>query len=199
VSLALSGLKRKCLVTFIPYGSGGQHKYRHFLEDVRFNLHKPDLAVLSVLLLRGAQTLNEVKLRASSQHPIETLEAAEAVLNGLAGREEPLAELLAKRPGWKEPRWRDTVRAHAETSDSAGGHGASQGTGSPEDTVGAEPPAGKPGGYVASGSQAGRSKWDEFEDMKRDVAELKTGFAALQAGNAALKALVEKMQSELGG
>jgi uncharacterized protein YceH (UPF0502 family) len=201
VSLALSGLKRKCLVTFIPYGSGGQHKYRHFLEDIRFNLHKPDLAVLSVLLLRGAQTLNEVKLRASSQHPIDTLESAEAVLNGLARREEPLAELLAKRPGWKEPRWRDTVRAHADAAGSDGDYGTAPGTGSPEDAGSAAPPAGKPASYVPSGSQAqaGRSKWDEFEDMKRDVAELKAGFTALKAENAGLKALLEKMQSELGG
>src|SRR5690606_22370508 len=35
VSAALAGLKRKCMVTFIPYGSQGtQFKYRHFLEDV---------------------------------------------------------------------------------------------------------------------------------------------------------------------
>ena len=66
VSLALSGLKRKCLVAFIPYGSQGNAcKYRHFLEDVRFNLRKENLAVLAVLLLRGSQTLNEVRLRAS--------------------------------------------------------------------------------------------------------------------------------------
>src|SRR5258708_3040816 len=104
VSLALSGLKRKCLVTFIPYGSqGNAYKYRHFLEDVRFNLHKADLAVLAVLLLRGSQTLNEIRLRASSLHPIESLEDAEAALGGLAKRDEPLAESLPKRPGWKEP------------------------------------------------------------------------------------------------
>jgi uncharacterized protein YceH (UPF0502 family) len=118
LSLALAGLKRKCLVTFIPYGSqGDNYKYRHFLEDVRFNLGKAELAVLAVLLLRGGQTLNEIKLRASSLHPLDTLEAAEAVLTGLAERPEPLAVLLPKRPGWKEPRWRDTVRAPAEGSE----------------------------------------------------------------------------------
>ncbi|HLP42067.1 MAG TPA: DUF480 domain-containing protein, partial [Fibrobacteria bacterium] len=71
VTAALAGLKRKCLVTFVPYGSHGQNKYRHFLEDPRFNLHKADLAVLAVLLLRGSQTLNEVRLRAASLHPVE--------------------------------------------------------------------------------------------------------------------------------
>jgi uncharacterized protein len=163
VSLALSGLKRKCLVTFIPYGSqGNTYKYRHFLEDVRFNLGKPELAAFAVLLLRGSQTLNEVKTRASSLHPIATLEAAEAVLAGLTGRAEPLAEPLAKRPGWKEPRWRDTVRAHDEAL--AGGTGAES----------------EGGAGQISGTAAGRSKWDEFEDLKREVAELKSAFVELR-------------------
>ncbi|MEO7426505.1 MAG: DUF480 domain-containing protein [Fibrobacteria bacterium] len=125
---ALAGLKRKCLVTFIPYGSQGtQFKYRHFLEDIRFNLGRPELAVLAVLLLRGGQTLNEIRLRASSLEPIDSLETAEKVLRGLAERAEPLAELLSKRPGWKEPRWRDTVRVHGEepaSSDSSEGTAA---------------------------------------------------------------------------
>ena len=163
VALALSGLKRKCLVTFIPYGSQGTHyKYRHFLEDLRFNLRKPDLAVLAVLLLRGSQTLNEIRLRASSLHPIESLEDAEALLTGLSQRGESLAELLPKRPGWKEPRWRDKVRVHDESR--AGGG-----------TV-------EPAGYG--------SKWDEFEEMKRELAELKAQYAAL-------KESVDKIKSEL--
>jgi len=115
VTAALAGLKRKCLATFVPYGSqGNQFKYRHFLEDVRFNLGRPELAVLAVLLLRGAQTLNEIRLRASSLHAIDSLEEAEAVLKRLAERDEPLAESLSKRSGWKEPRWRDKLRLHSE-------------------------------------------------------------------------------------
>jgi uncharacterized protein YceH (UPF0502 family) len=172
VSLALAGLKRKCLVTFIPYGfSGNTYKYRHFLEDARFDLDKPALAVLAVLLLRGAQTLNEIRLRASSLHPLESLEAAEAVLQRLAGRPEPLAELLPKRPGWKEPRWRDTVREHA---------GIEAAEAAPDS---APPPAGKP---------AAIAKWDEFEELKREVADLKAAYAAL-------KEEIGKIRDELGG
>ncbi|MDB5105634.1 MAG: Protein of unknown function YceH [Fibrobacteres bacterium] len=186
LSLALSGLKRKCLVTFIPYGSqGNNYKYRHFLEDVRFNLGKAELAAFAVLLLRGSQTLNEVKLRASSLHPIESLEEAEAVLTRLAQRDEPLAELLPKRPGWKEPRWRDTVRTHGEDAASGGmggtgGAGAMEAEGSQEGAGALKPQAG-----------AARSKWDEFEELKREVEELKAGYAAL-------KETVERIKSELG-
>ena len=172
VSEALNGLKRKCLVTFIPYGSqGNSYKFRHFLEDVRFSLHKQDLAVLAVLLLRGAQTLNEVRLRASSLHPIDSLERAEAVLQGLAKRAEPLAEWIAKRPGWKEPRWRDTVRepvtqdAETDSADSAGGDAA------------------------PSRSQATHP--GEVAELRAEVAEMRLAIAALEAQVAVLR-------SELG-
>lgn len=180
VSLALAGLKRKTLATFVPYGSQpNQFKYRHFLEDARFNLRKPELAVFAVLLLRGAQTLNEIKLRAGSLHPLETLEAAEAVLKALAERPEPLAVLLPKRPGWKEPRWRDTVRAHAEGETAGESAPGSETSSSPGEAV------------KADGSAApGRSKWEEFEDLKREVAALKSEFTAL-------KEVVDRIRSEL--
>lgn len=181
VSLALSGLKRKCLAVFIPYGSSGnQFKYRHFLEDVRFNLRKPDLAVLAVLLLRGAQTLNEVRTRASSLHELSGPEEAEAILKGFAQRPEPLAEFLAKRPGWKEPRWRDTLREHGEHAPESAAE-----TGGEASDAAAGAPAGNAGASVMA-----RSKWDEFEDLKREVAELK-------ASHAALKEMVEKLRADL--
>jgi uncharacterized protein YceH (UPF0502 family) len=168
VSLALSGLKRKCLVTFIPYGSqGNTYKYRHFLEDVRFNLGKAELAAFAVLLLRGSQTLNEVKTRASSLHPIATLEAAEAVLSGLAARAEPMVEPLPKRPGWKEPRWRDTVRVHDEAEAAGSASGEDGGV------------QGSAAGRSGSGAVT-ISKWDEFEALKSEVAELKHALGELR-------------------
>ncbi len=174
VSLALSGLKRKCLVTFIPYGSqGNTYKYRHFLEDVRFNLEPPALAVLAVLLLRGSQTLNEIRLRASGLRPLESLEAAEAVLKELAERTEPLAEPLPKRPGWKEPRWRDKVRVHDEAR--AGGAG----------------PAGGAETEAPVSAATGRSKWDEFSDLQLEVAALRRDYAAL-------KEMVDRIKADLG-
>jgi uncharacterized protein YceH (UPF0502 family) len=176
VSSGLTGLKRKCLAVFIPYGSSGAYKYRHFLEDPRFDLDKPSLAVLAVLLLRGAQTLNEIRTRASSLHPIASPEQAEAVLQGLANRAEPLAELLPKRPGWKETRWRDVLRAHAEEASAPAA----------EAQAGALPAA-SPATFAAS-----PLKWEAFEELQREVAELREAFAVL-------KSEVAKIRSELGG
>lgn len=174
VSLALAGLKRKCLVVFVPYGSSGAYKYRHFLEDLRFDVDKPALAVLAVLLLRGGQTLNEVRTRASSLHPFDSPEAAEAALQSLARRSEPWVELLPKRPGWKEARWRDVLRAHAEELSQPSG----------EAQAGAMP--------ASPSKWEGRDLGPAFEDLRREVADLKEAYAAL-------KSEVAKIRSELGG
>lgn len=107
LSQTLASLKRKTLVVFIPYGSSGQQfKYRHFLDDARYDLSPKDLAILSVLLLRGAQTLNEIKLRTASQYAFTDLPAVEKALLTLSERSQPLVERLEKRSGWKESRWR---------------------------------------------------------------------------------------------
>jgi uncharacterized protein len=201
VAEALAGLKRKTLVAYIPYGSQGtQYKYRHFLEDPRFNLHKPDLAVLAVLLLRGSQTLNEVRLRASSLHPLASLEEAEAVLTGLASREEPLAERLSRRPGWKEPRWRDRLRGHPEDEDN---REATQGSAAD----GVPAPASNPGGIAPRVPPAAGADADadgEVEVLKREVASLREEVAATQmevaatrTEVAALREIVERIRSEL--
>jgi uncharacterized protein YceH (UPF0502 family) len=177
VASALAGLKRKCLVTFIPYGSqGNQYKYRHFLEDPRFRLGKADQAVLAVLLLRGAQTLNEVRLRASSLHPISGLEEAEALLKALAARDEPLAELLAKRPGWKEVRWRDTLRDPLE--EAPGQAAADEGAPSSAPAPGVAVPASGPVG--------------EIEALRREV-------EALKASHEELRRTVEALKADLYG
>lgn len=195
VTRALAGLKRKCLVAFVPYGSqGNQFKYRHFLEDVRFNLRKADLAVLAVLLLRGSQTLNEVRTRASSlQHSIGSMEEAEAVLKGLAEREEPLAALLPKRPGWKEPRWQDTVGSRVETA----GEGAEAVDAGPAAPVAERADAreavesGKKEAQPRAAGEAGPDQAGEIAALRREVAELKASLSSLRE-------VVETIRSELG-
>ncbi len=178
VMQALTGLKRKVLVTFIPYGSqGSNYKFRHFLEDPRFNMNKPEIAVFAALLLRGAQTLNEIKLRASSMVPLDSLEEAEAALNRLANREEPLAQLLQKRPGWKEPRWRDLVREVARDF-------ARDLVREPTEEV---PAKGNENGLT----QIGPVRMDEIETLKHQVEDLRNEFSEL-------KILVMRIKTELG-
>ncbi len=104
VAAALDSLMRRGL-TGTSEGAGSRvTKYRHLL-DHHFELGEAEVAALAVLLLRGPQTVGEVRGRAGRMHAFASLEAAEATLRDLAEREEPLAAELPVQPGRKEARW----------------------------------------------------------------------------------------------
>jgi uncharacterized protein YceH (UPF0502 family) len=69
----------------------------------------PFLAVLAVLLLRGPQTVAELRSRTERLHAFGSGEL-EATLDGLAKREPPIVERIA---GAREPRWRQLVAEEA--------------------------------------------------------------------------------------
>ncbi len=67
------------------------------------NLGRREPCVLCVLLLRGPQTLGEIKDRTERMHNFADLEEVESVLRTLA--ELGMAVQLARQPGQKEPRY----------------------------------------------------------------------------------------------
>ena len=77
-------------------------KYRHLLDEA-LGLPEDELAVLTVLMLRGPQTPGELKQRTERLHPIPDLGAVHATLERLIERE--LAARLDRRPGQKEERY----------------------------------------------------------------------------------------------
>jgi uncharacterized protein YceH (UPF0502 family) len=95
-------------------GEGSRvYKHAHSLDGT-LGLSQPELAVLSILMLRGPQTVGELRTRAERQHFFDSLESVQGVLDGLAGRPEPLAQQLDRQPGQKEARWRHLLGDHAE-------------------------------------------------------------------------------------
>lgn len=94
---------RRLIVRTVTAG-GRTPKYRHSLTD-RVPLGPARMAVLCELMLRGPQTVGELKGRAARMHPFEDLQAVEAALTALAGREPPLVAVLPRQAGRKEPRW----------------------------------------------------------------------------------------------
>jgi uncharacterized protein len=77
-------------------------KYRHLAEEA-LRLGREELAVLAVLLLRGAQTPGELKGRTERMAQLSTLEDVERVLQQLVDR--GYARRLERRPGQKEERF----------------------------------------------------------------------------------------------
>ena len=75
----------------------------------RWGLDAAGKALMTLLLLRGPQTLGELRTRSERMHAFPSLEAVEAKLQSLAADEEPLVVELPRRPGQKEIRWMHRV------------------------------------------------------------------------------------------
>jgi uncharacterized protein YceH (UPF0502 family) len=77
-------------------------KYRHLLDEA-LGLPADEVAVLTVLMLRGPQTPGELKQRTERLHPLADLGAVHAALERLMDRD--FALRLERRPGQKEERY----------------------------------------------------------------------------------------------
>lgn len=104
VDAAVLALRERGLVrSSKPQGSRAW-KHRHVTSEVLPLLH-PDLAVLTVLGLRDAQTPGELRQRCERLHAFETVEEVDRALRSLADREEPLVRNLGREPGQSQDRW----------------------------------------------------------------------------------------------
>lgn len=99
---ALDSLRRRRLAMQSAEG-GRVPKYQHALAST-LHLDPAELAVLAELLLRGPQTLGELRGRADRMHSFADIAAVEEVLRELSEREPPLVVQLPRQPGRKEPR-----------------------------------------------------------------------------------------------
>ncbi|MBI5280740.1 MAG: YceH family protein [Candidatus Solibacter usitatus] len=102
---ALNSLRDQGLAVFISEAGSRVEKYRHRLSE-RFNFTRGELALLSVLLLRGPQTPGELRQRTERLHDFGDLDTLHYSLDRLAAREpDPLVKQLDRVPGMKESRW----------------------------------------------------------------------------------------------
>lgn len=142
-------------------------KYSHLLRD-RLGVGRGELAVLGVLMLRGAQTPGELHARTARLADFADGEQVEGVLEALAAREPwPLVMRLPRRPGQREQRWVQLL----------GGPPADAGEEAAPAPAAAAPPPPADEGRVAL--------------LERRVEELAAEVAALRAGLAELRALLE--------
>jgi uncharacterized protein YceH (UPF0502 family) len=93
-------------------------KYEHRLQEV-FNFDRREIAILCVLLLRGAQTPGELRGRAERMYRFEELEDVHATLDRLSQRQPPLAAVLPRQPGTKESRYMHLLSGSAPPAEVA--------------------------------------------------------------------------------
>jgi uncharacterized protein len=102
IKAALDRMSHRGWTRFASGASSRALKYRHLLDDA-LSLSEPELSMLAVLMLRGPQTLGELKQRTERLHRFDSLGDVAETLDSLAARE--LVVRLERRPGQKEERW----------------------------------------------------------------------------------------------
>ena len=136
-------------------------KFQHLFCNTTFGTLKfspQELAIVCELFLRGAQTPGELRSRASRMCRFGDVTEVEAVLNGLATREDgPFVMRLAREPGRRESRY-----AHLFSGELAG-------AGESENRPGS-----------ADYAEAARVEDGRLEQLERRVAELETEMAELK-------------------
>ncbi|MFN0092221.1 MAG: YceH family protein [Acidimicrobiales bacterium] len=144
-------------------GSGQRaHKHKHVLDEA-WGLSARELAVLSVIMLRGPQTLAELRTRTERLADFSSLEDVAAALRSLAERPEPFVVQLERRPGQKEQRYAHLLAGHAQAPEWAYHDG----------------PAPSPAGAASAG--AGRSPLaDRVAELEEEVQSLRSDLDLLR-------------------
>jgi uncharacterized protein YceH (UPF0502 family) len=104
VSAAADSLREKKLVHRVDRGQSRVLKYRHVVYET-MSLGRPAIAVMCVLMLRGPQTLGEIRTRTHSLYDFTSLDEVQLTLDSLMNGELPLVVRLARQTGQKEVRY----------------------------------------------------------------------------------------------
>jgi uncharacterized protein len=136
-------------------------KYRHLLDDA-LGLSADEGALLCVLMLRGPQTLGELKQRSEKLHRFESLAAVEETLDRLTSRE--LGRWLERRPGQKEARYTHLLETDQERG--------------PEPVLPPSPAPADEGDDLAT--EVARLR-RELEALREDVAALRAAVGSVDA------------------
>jgi hypothetical protein len=165
--------------TRLASGAGSRaRKYRHLLGDA-LGLDSAEIALLAVLMLRGAQTPGELKQRSERLHGFADLAAVEQTLERLIERGYVVRQ--ERRPGQKEQRYTQLLggeEAEAPAALSA----------APAEPVAAGPGSDRQGGGAGLGAVPGES------ELPRDDERL----ARLEGELIALRGELAKLREALG-
>lgn len=99
---AVNALRQDGLVRTIQPAGSKVMKFQHLLTE-KLNLDARERAVLCVLMLRGPQTLAEIRTRTARLAEWASVTAVEATLSELSNR--GLVAEIARQPGQKESRY----------------------------------------------------------------------------------------------
>ena len=156
---ALDGLREKRLASVFTGAESRVAKYKHALTDALL-LTPAEVGLLCMLMLRGPQTLAELRTRTERFQPFESLAEVEEALQVLATRQpQPLVVKLPRLPGTKEPRYAHLLSGPIDLATLASGAAA---------------PAPEPAPLLV------RAENDRLAQLTAEVAGLRTELAELR-------------------
>lgn len=178
VQSAVTSAKTKSLVRFVhPSHGRSVLRYAHTLADA-LDVSQRQLALLAVMILRGPQTLNELRIRTTRMAEFSDLSDLERELGRLSGLDTPLVERQARRPGQKEERY-----AHLLGSEQAGENSGWDESANPEwaRAESSEPRAGDarprraelPASAISDLAQQIEELRGELEELRTELADLR--------------------------
>jgi uncharacterized protein YceH (UPF0502 family) len=150
VSSAIDRLRDRNLV-YVFYGSTSRvPKYKHMLPTY-YELEPAEVSVMAVLMLRGPQTLGEIKERTGRMQEFSGLGEVQQTLDALIGRDDPLVIRLERLPGQKDARFAQLLTGPVDLEALAAAH--------------------------PTRSQAAESTNDRIAKLEAEIEQLKTEFA----------------------
>jgi uncharacterized protein YceH (UPF0502 family) len=185
VEAALDGLRRAGAAALIQ-GDGRAEKYRHLLYEW-LGVDKLEMAVMTELLLRGAQTMGELRGRAARMEPIRDMHELQPIVDRL--RQKDLVIFLSS-PGRgavithnlyqpQELAKLRTEHGNESTGDRPAAPPRSAGTALPPPVTGPGSSQSPPRAITASPYEPPSSP-PELDQLRAEVAELKRDLAELR-------------------
>lgn len=104
VRMAVRTLRERGLLRTVHRTGERSDKHQHLLAAA-LTLSPGQIALLAALLLRGPQTMAELRAHTERLHAFDSVEQAEEALTGLVDREDALVRRLERQPGRKEARY----------------------------------------------------------------------------------------------
>jgi uncharacterized protein len=111
---AITSMKAAGLVRIVhPSHGRSVTRYRQ-VADEHHRWEPEQTALMALLLLRGPQTVGELRTRSERMFDFSSIDAVESVLRELASQPEPLVVQLERVPGQKELRWQQLLAEEPE-------------------------------------------------------------------------------------
>jgi uncharacterized protein YceH (UPF0502 family) len=169
---ATESLREKGFAVRVEQSGARVAKYKHMAAE-KLDARPAELAILAELLLRGPQTLGELRGRASRMQAFESLEAVSGFLRGLMEKNPPLVKRLPPAPGTRAEKYAQLLGEEATEGEDPGEESAEIVEEAPRSSAVAATPSG-------------------------EVIALTARVSALESETAALRAAVRRLAADMG-